>query len=185
YQYQGEQLTFLTDAGVFSRQQIDFGTHVLLETIKERLDNQKNILDVGCGYGVIGLSIAKTHPDLVVTMVDVVTRAVELSQINAKQNGIVNVTIMESNLLANVLNSFDMIISNPPIRAGKKVVHAIVDQAYHKLHDGGKLLFVIQKKQGALSLKEKMETVFLNAEIINKKSGYLVLESEKMPKKTT
>ncbi|MGD9887094.1 MAG: class I SAM-dependent methyltransferase [Bacilli bacterium] len=179
YQYLGENLQFLTDSGVFSRTKIDFGTHVLLETLKKLPITSDKILDVGCGYGAIGLSLAKTHPNASIVMVDVVKKAVELCLTNVKQNGIGNVTVIEEDLLEHINDQFDLIVSNPPIRAGKKTVFAIVDQAFLKLNDTGKLLFVIQKKQGALSLKQKMENVFGNSEIINKKNGYLILQSQK------
>ncbi|MGD9604910.1 MAG: class I SAM-dependent methyltransferase [Bacilli bacterium] len=180
YQFKSCKLHFITNSGVFSRQQIDFGTHVLLETIKDMSVDNEMILDVGCGYGAIGLSMAKAYPNAFVEMIDVVTRAVELSILNAKENNITNVKIYESNLFENVNNMFSLIVSNPPVRAGKKIVHSIVDQASLKLKDNGKLLFVIQKKQGASSLQIKMNDVFGNVEVMNKKNGYFILKSVKI-----
>lgn len=177
FDYKGEKLQFNSDIGVFSKNTIDFGTRVLLDTFKP-LSHVK-LLDVGCGYGVIGLSLAKVGTAVVADLVDVNTRAIDLAKENAKQLQLKDVHVFESSCYENVSDQYDLIVSNPPIRAGKIVVHTILEGAYAHLRQNGKLRVVIQKKQGAPSAKAKMETVFGNCEILKKEKGYYILESIK------
>lgn len=168
-------MTFLTDAGVFSKKMVDYGSQVLLNSLE--LAKGKSLLDVGCGYGPLGLTLAKVY-DLKVTMIDVNSRALELAEKNAEKNG-VSATIFQSNVYEQVQGQFDCVISNPPIRAGKSVVHEVITGAKEHLVDGGSLTIVIQKKQGAPSAKKRMEEVFGNCQIIKKDKGYYILESVK------
>ena len=171
----GERMNFLTDAGVFSKKMIDFGSQVLLSCLA--FQPGETVLDVGCGYGPLGLSLAKAQ-GVHATMVDVNTRALDLAQKNAAFNQ-VEATIFQSNVYDQVEGCFDHIISNPPIRAGKKVVHEVLSGSFDYLKPGGDLTIVIQKKQGAPSAKAKMEEVFGNCEILKKDKGYYILRSEK------
>lgn len=171
----GQPFVFLTDAGVFSKKMIDFGSQVLLNAIT--MDEGDTLLDVGCGYGPLGISLAKVYK-LDVTMVDVNQRALDLAKQNAEKNK-VTATIYGSNCYEQVSGKFDHIISNPPIRAGKKVVHTILEDSLNYLNPGGKLTIVIQKKQGAPSAKAKMESLFGNCSILKKDKGYYILQSEK------
>ncbi len=168
-------MTFLTDAGVFSKKMVDYGSQVLLQSLE--LETGKTLLDVGCGYGPLGLTLAKVF-NVDVTLIDINSRALELAEKNAEKNG-VPATIFQSNIYENVSGNFDYIISNPPIRAGKEVVHEVISGAYAYLVDGGTLTIVIQKKQGAPSAKTKMEEVFGNCQIKKKDKGYYILESVK------
>ena len=136
YTFKGKTISFKTDTGVFSREHIDFGTNVLLNSLED-LSSFRTLLDVGCGYGTIGLSIAKAYNDLSVDMVDINERAVNLTRMNAEENNIKNVNVMVSNIYENVTSNYDVIISNPPIRAGKKVVFEIVEKAKEHLNLGG------------------------------------------------
>lgn len=170
----GQSMTFLTDAGVFSKKMIDYGSQVLLSALTD-LPAGTKLLDVGCGYGPLGLALAKAQ-GVVPTMVDVNSRAIELARKNADQNGLA-ATILQSDLYEAVTGSFDAIISNPPIRAGKQVVHAIIEESPRYLVAGGHLTIVIQKKQGAPSAKAKMEAVFGNCEVLKKDKGYYILRS--------
>ena len=172
----GERMNFLTDAGVFSKKMIDFGSQVLLSCLA--FQPGETVLDVGCGYGPLGLSLAKAQ-GVHATMVDVNTRALDLAKKNAALNK-VEATIFQSNVYDQVEGSFDHIISNPPIRAGKKVVHEVLSGSFDHLNPGGDLTIVIQKKQGAPSAKAKMEEVFGNCEILKKDKGYYILRSEKV-----
>lgn len=182
YYYQHHQLSLTTDAGVFSKDKVDFGSDLLINTfLKEHPPGaKKTIVDVGCGYGPIGLMLAKVAPHDEVTMVDVNHRALELTKKNAKNNHISNVTVKESDGLTHIEdNVADYILTNPPIRAGKKIVHQIFEDVYEKLKDNGVLYVVIQKKQGMPSAKKKMSEVFGNvASIVNQK-GYHILKSVK------
>lgn len=169
-------MKFLTDAGVFSKKMIDFGSQVLLSCLS--FQQGETVLDVGCGYGPLGLSLVKAQ-GIHATMVDVNTRALDLAQKNADLNQ-VEAKIFQSNVYDQVEGSFDHIISNPPIRAGKKVVHQVLSGSFDHLNPGGDLTIVIQKKQGAPSAKAKMEEVFGNCEILKKDKGYYILRSEKV-----
>ena len=167
YTLRGHKLKFTTDIGVFSKRDVDFGSRLLVG----------NILDVGCGYGPIGLSLAKSYVNRNIHMVDVNQRALELSKKNAQDNGISNATMYESFCYDGVEGEFAAILSNPPIRAGKKVVHAIIEEAKEYLVENGELWIVIQKKQGAPSAKAKMEEVYGNCEVVDKDKGYFILKS--------
>ncbi|MBS4221043.1 class I SAM-dependent methyltransferase [Bacillus sp. FJAT-49711] len=170
---------FKTDQGVFSKGEVDFGSRLLIDTF-EPPKISGPILDVGCGYGPIGLSIAKDLPDRVIHMVDVNQRAIGLAKENAEQNDIDNASIYESDRLENVIEEkFSTILTNPPIRAGKEVVHSIFEQSFHHLESDGELWVVIQKKQGAPSAKAKLEEIFGNAEVVAKKKGYYILRTLK------
>ena len=171
----GQRLTFLTDAGVFSKKMIDYGSRVLLSVLDFEAGEQ--VLDVGCGYGPLGLTLAKAQ-GVTATMVDINQRALDLAQKNAERNQI-SADIFQSNVYEKVSGIFDHIISNPPIRAGKQVVHEVISGSYEHLIEGGDLTLVIQKKQGAPSAKSKMEAVFSNCEIVKKDKGYYILRSEK------
>lgn len=175
YDFLGHKMEFKTDSGVFSRARIDFGTNLLLNALAKENLQGKAILDLGCGYGIMGLALAKAFPSATVEMVDVLDRAVELTKSNAELNNLKNVNPHHSNLFSSVDSSFDAIVSNPPIRAGKETVHGIVTSALSHLEIGGALWMVIQKKQGADSLLRKMETTFGNASVREKKNGYQVL----------
>lgn len=179
YDFKGERLKFITDLGVFSKERIDFGTNVLLNSIHEEDIENKKVLDVGCGYGIIGLSIAKRYKNSFVEMVDVNLRAIELAKQNKESNKIDNARIYESNAYERVSDLFDCILTNPPIRAGKDVVHTIVLESVKHLNEGGNIYLVIQKKQGAPSLIKEMENVFLSVEVVNKKNGYYILKGIK------
>ena len=171
----GQKMTFLTDAGVFSKKMIDYGSQALLRCLD--FHKQESVLDVGCGYGTLGLTLVKAK-EVEATLVDINQRALDLARQNAERNQVL-ATIFQSNLYQNVEGRFHHIISNPPIRAGKQVVHEVITGSYTHLLDGGDLTIVIQKKQGAPSAKAKMEEVFGNCEILKKDKGYYILRSRK------
>jgi len=178
FRYREHSLVFVSDIGVFSKERVDYGSRVLLD-VMNILPTQKTLLDVGCGYGTLGISLKKEYSWLEVDMVDVNERALHLASESAKYNHVDDVHIYESFIYENVNKKFDVIVSNPPIRAGKKVVFEILEKAYDYLNDQGELIVVIQKKQGAPSAKKKMEEVFGNCEIIKKDKGYFILKSVK------
>ena len=168
-------MTFLTDAGVFSKRMVDYGSQVLLSTLD--LEPDKTLLDVGCGYGPLGLTLGKVF-GVQATLIDINSRALDLARANAEKNQ-VKARVFQSNIYEEVEGNFDYIVSNPPIRAGKSVVHEIIKGAFRHLEDQGSLTIVIQKKQGAPSAKAKMEEVFGNCQMLKKDKGYYILESVK------
>ncbi|MGN1390555.1 MAG: class I SAM-dependent methyltransferase [Sharpea porci] len=177
YDFQGKHLTYTTDHGVFSRQRLDFGSRVLMDSVD--IGDARSMLDVGCGYGTMGIALKSVHEDLQVLMTDVNKRAISLAKENIKCNNLEGIDVIESDVYENVHDRYDLVISNPPIRAGKKVVSAIISGSYDHLNKGGRLVIVIQKKQGAPSAKKLMEEIFGNATVINKKKGYYILQSYK------
>lgn len=179
FELKGKNFSFLTDSGVFSKKTVDYGSRVLIDTFEWAMLPEGKILDVGCGYGPIGLSLAFATKRAV-EMVDINQRAVYLAQENAKNNQIEQTDIHTSNIYETLNEkSYAAIVSNPPIRAGKKVVHEILTGAFHLLKEGGTLTVVIQKKQGAPSAEKKMAEIFGNVEILKKDKGYYILQSTK------
>jgi 16S rRNA (guanine1207-N2)-methyltransferase len=171
----GFRLRLTTDAGVFSRDGVDYGSRVLIGRMAFAPDAR--ILDVGCGYGPIGLTAARLAPQGHVTMTDINERAVELARGNARMNGIGNVSFAVGSLYEPVEGQrFDVILSNPPIRAGKAVVHRLLAEAKEHLRDGGSLWIVIRNKQGAPTARAKLEEVFGReaVEEAGKDKGYRV-----------
>lgn len=180
YTLRGCTFTFKTDQGVFSKNEVDFGTRLLIETFQlPNIDGP--LLDMGCGYGPIGITLAKTFPDRFVHMVDINQRALELAKENAALNNIKNVSIYESEGFSNINEpQFAAILSNPPIRAGKKIVHTIFEESALHLHSNGELWIVIQKKQGAPSAKKKLEELFAKVETVKKDKGYYIFCAKKV-----
>ncbi len=175
------EFRFISDSGVFSKKTVDFGSRLLIESFRLNEEVAGDILDVGCGYGPMGLALAHAYPARLVEMVDVNERALSLARRNAEVNNIRNVKVYESNTYDQVPEGrqFAAIVSNPPIRAGKQVVHRILSEAHTHLLPGGTLTVVIQKKQGAPSAEQKMLDVFGNAEIIARDKGYWIIQSVK------
>lgn len=174
-----KMLHLQTDAGVFSKDDVDYGSRLLVEEfLMPEVDGP--VLDVGCGYGPIGLTIALSFPNRMIHMVDVNERALELSAKNAERNDVRNVKVYESEALLAV-EEFDFvaILTNPPIRAGKQTVFSFYDQAYSKLRASGELWVVIQKKQGAASTEKHLKGLFGNVQTVVKRKGYLIFRAVK------
>ena len=171
-------LYLYTDRGVFSKEKLDYGTYVLLKHIKVE-DSMSKIIDMGCGYGPIGLYFAKKYSDKKILMFDINQRAVDLAIQNKALNKIDNAEIKVSYLFEKCDTQADLIITNPPIRAGKETIFKLYDQAYEHLNIGGSFYCVIQKKQGAPSTYNKLLELFSNCEVIVKDKGYWVLLAKK------
>ena len=174
-----ENLKFYTDNGVFSKESVDFGTKTMLESFSTEKEDAK-VADIGCGYGVISIFLAKKYPTFKFTMVDVNNRVLELSKKNIELNNINNeVEVLESSSFDNVEGNFDIVLTNPPIRAGKKIVHKIMIDSYEHLNASGELWVVIQKKQGMASCKKLLEETFSMVEVVTKNKGYYILKAVK------
>lgn len=174
----GRRYVFQTDAGVFSKKGVDFGSRLLIDTVQ--MNPSAKVLDVGCGYGPIGLALASLVPQGNVTMVDINERAIQLAKQNAARNKVDNVKILQSDTLKEVMGeTFDVVVTNPPIRAGKDIVHRIFEEAHQVLVEGGHLWVVIQKKQGAPSAYAKLESLFSSVEEADKDKGYWILKAMK------
>jgi len=173
YENKGQVFTFFSDLGVFSKDKIDFGSRLLVDTILEN-EKRKNLefLDVGCGYGFIGITLSLIL-DSCVEMVDVNKRALHLCERNIKENKIKGKCYL-SNVYEKVEGKYDFIVTNPPIRAGKAVVLEILLEARNYLKKDGVLWFVVRKDQGAKSLIKNIETVY-NCEIVKKEKGFYVI----------
>lgn len=164
--------TFKTDNGVFSKEYVDYASLILLKNLQ--ISNGCKLLDVGCGYGPIGVITAKLYSSDV-TMIDINKRALLLSEENLKLNN-VSGGVLESDCLDSVLDSkFDVIITNPPIRAGKEVIYKIFEQSKEVLNENGTLWIVMQYKHGAESAIKKLKTIFNEVNTVYKKKGYYVI----------
>ena len=171
----GQIYTFYTDSDVFSKNNLDYGTRTLLENI-DLNDFKGDVLDFGCGYGPIGIYIKK-NTNSNVDMIDINKRAINLSKKNAKINN-VSVNIYESDIYTNVNKKYDVIITNPPIRVGKKILYEILFKANDYLNEGGILYLVINKNQGAKSLKKDLESTY-SVSTVCKSSGFYVYKCQK------
>lgn len=177
FRFLGVFYTFITDNGVFSKSEVDFGTWVLLKTICGRELGSK-ILDLGCGYGPVGVVLKTVFKQAEIISVDVNPRAVELAELNAAKNN-VELKTRVSNVFSNVPEHFSAIVVNPPIRAGKAIIYEMFDEAFKHLETPGSLYVVIRKAQGANSALTKLKTLFSSVEVINKKNGYWIIEAKK------
>lgn len=173
----GVTVEFVTVPGVFSPNRVDEGTKLLIE--HARIPEGSTVLDLGCGYGAIGITIARAVPGVTVYMVDINSAAAKLARLNARLNGVEDrVKIAAGDLYAPVSGIiFDVIVSNPPLSAGMDVVKRLVEEAPRHLRPGGTLQLVVS--QGAEVVESAMRRVFGNVEILATKKGYRVLLSER------
>ena len=175
--------TFISDNGVFSKGEVDYGSIALLKILLKQ-NFTGNILDIGCGYGTIGLILAKNFPECNFLLSDVNIRACALARENKKSCGVKNVEIIESDIFQNIDKNFDYIVTNPPIRAGKKVIYSIFEQSYHHLNQNGSLFIVIRRSHGAESAQKFIHSVFGNCELLKKDKGFYVYCATKKDTKT-
>ena len=166
--------TFMTDNNVFSKKGLDFGTRSLLENIDIK-NISGDVLDFGCGYGPIGIYI-KSNTEAMVDMIDINERALSLAKENAILNK-VDVNIFLSNIYSNVNKKYDYIVTNPPIRVGKKVLYEILTGAKDYLKQNGHLIFVINKDQGAKSTMKDMGKYY-SVKLIAKNKGFYIIDCE-------
>ena len=179
YSFKGVDFSLESDNGVFSKNELDKGSELLIETLLP-IDLGENVLDIGCGIGVIGLTLAYFTPSLKVCLTDVNTRALSLCSANAKSLKLSQrVTILQSDIYQKIEGKYSSIVSNPPIRAGKKVTYEIYRGALDHLIDSGSLYIVVRKNQGAPSVMSYLEELFGNVALLAREKGYYVLKATK------
>ena len=178
YKYNSSFFMFYSDNGVFSKNSIDFGSRLLLETYFEENLTNKRVLDVGCGYGFLGIMIGNIT-DSYVEMVDINKRAVHLTNMNIKKYKDFKGKTYVSDGYSAVLDKYDIIITNPPIRVGKDKVLQILLGAFDHLEKDGLLYYVIRKDQGALSIKKILEENGIQVNVINRDKGYFIFKANK------
>ena len=174
YNFKGHTFMFKTDLGVFSKDRVDDGSDLLLHAITEEHD-RSNILDIGCGYGVLGCVLKHVYPQASVTMFDINPRAVELARKNTSR--LVDVVVFESSQVPG--EGYDLAVINPPIRAGKQVIFSLYQQAYDALIPKGVLYVVISKRHGAPSTVTFLKTMFDDVKRVDKAKGYDVYKAIK------
>lgn len=183
YTIQNKKFEFITDNGVFSKSKVDFGTDLMLnEFLKKNrgLEVEKiKILDIGCGYGVVSVILKSFYPEISTTLSDVNERALELSEENLKKYGINDYHIIKSDAFEKITEKFDVILSNPPIRAGKDIIFKIYSEAYEHLNENGQFYCVIQTKHGAKSTQKKLVEIFGNCDTVTIDGGYRIFLSKK------
>lgn len=172
-------LEFVTSSGVFSHRRIDNGTRLLVEVME--LPEEGRLLDLGCGYGVIGITAAILNPRLEIWMTDINSRAVALANENSARNNAHNIIIRQGNLYEPVEDKiFDTIITNPPISAGiKKAIEPMITGASTRLKDGGSLQLVVQSNKGGKTVATLIEATFGEVLILARGSGFRVLKGIK------
>ena len=174
--YRGCCLTCETDAGVFSKGELDEGTRLLLEALPEL---SGRVLDLGCGWGPVGTALSRACPGLDVTMTDVNLRALDLSRKNLQANGAA-ARVLESNGFEGLAGEkFHAVITNPPIRAGKQVVLKLLEDSAAALDEDGDLFLVVRKQQGADSILRFLKTLFPRVEILDRSKGFRVILASK------
>ena len=166
--YRGKAVTFETDAGVFSKGHLDTGTAMLLEVLPEAFAGR--MLDLGCGWGAVGVCAASAWKDAKIALTDINERAVALAKANLARNGL-TATVAQGDGLASVEGMFDLIALNPPIRAGKAVIYRLFEEAAERLCPVGSLYIVIRKQQGADSAAKFLKGLFPRVEIVSRGGG--------------
>ena len=183
YTIQNKKFEFITDNGVFSKSKVDFGTDLMLNDFLKKnrgLEVEKiKILDIGCGYGVVSVILKSFYPEISITLSDVNERALELSEENLKKYGINDYHIIKSDAFEKITEKFDVILSNPPIRAGKDIIFKIYSEAYEHLNENGQFYCVIQTKHGAKSTQKKLMEIFGNCDTVTIDGGYRIFLSKK------
>ena len=172
--FKNKKYSFYVDNGVFSKKGLDFGTRSLLESLD--LENMHgNILDFGCGYGPIGVIVAD-NTCAKIDMIDINDRAIHLSNKNIVLNKVQNATAFESDMYENINDTYDYIITNPPIRIGKQNLYKILFDAKKHLKKNGELLLVVNKNQGAKSLVKDLSKTY-DVEVINKNKSFFIIKA--------
>ena len=188
YEIENKKFEFVTDNGVFSKTKVDFGTDVMLKVFLRGNMYKKNqkfdVLDIGCGYGVVTVIVKAFFENVKTMSSDVNERALELTTENLLKNEVVkdendDFEVRKSFVFDNISEKFDVILSNPPIRAGKRTIFQIYEKSFEHLNKNGEFYCVIQTKHGAKSTQKKLEEVFGNCETLEINAGYRIFRSIK------
>ena len=171
----GLTLDFVTDAGVFSKNELDPGSRLLIESLPPL---SGRVLDLGCGWGPVGVFLARLNPQARLVLADVNERAIELARRNLEKNGVSGELIL-SDGFDRIEGGFRHVVTNPPIRAGKQLIYAMFDEAFRRLEPGGTLTIVIRKQQGAPSALNHFKETYFSGEIITKDAGYWIIQARK------
>ena len=175
----GQNYAYFTDNGVFSKSKIDEGTYIFLKVLLP-LHLTGRILDLGCGYGPIGLTIALNEKQARVNLADINSRALALASRSGERLNLNDrVTFLHSDIFEKIEGPYDSIVVNPPIRAGKVVTYRMYLESKQYLIDGGSLYVVIRRKQGAESAFKYIETIFENVSVLHKEKGYWIIKATK------
>ena len=172
FAFEGRTLSFTTDAGVFSKGHVDPGTLLLSRSLPADLCGRA--LDLGCGWGALSVLTLCRFPQLELVMSDVNRRALDLARQNVRANGMTAQAVLSDGLQA-VEGMFDVVLTNPPIRAGKQVIYAMFADSRARLRPGGRLILVIRKQQGAPSAQKYLSTLFGRVELLARDAGYWIL----------
>lgn len=178
YEIYQRKFSLKTDLGVFSKDNIDAGTYAFLKVLIP-LQLHGRILDIGCGYGALGLTLASFMPESQFVLSDVNERALNLTKSNIQSLKLMNVTCLQSDIYQNIEGLFNAIVINPPIRAGKKVIYQMFKGAYDYLVDGGSLFIVIRKSHGAFSARDYIESIYGNCTLLKRDKGYYIYQANK------
>ncbi len=173
--FAGETFRFVCDRGVFSINELDEGTRILLSPLPPLAGR---ILDLGCGWGPVGVILGCKYPRAQIVMSDVNERAAALAEKNLALNGVKNARVVVSDGLEKVEGTFDAVITNPPIRAGKQVIYRLFAESAEKLNESGAVYIVIRRQQGAESALKYLKTVFAQVETVEKSGGFWVIRCD-------
>ncbi len=171
FRFSSVNYTFVTDSNLFSKDKVDTGTQILLSAVA-KYGTGKKVLDLGCGYGVVGVVLNRMF-GCDVDACDVNRRAVECSVSNAQRNN-AKVRAVVSDGFENLVDKYDDIVLNPPIRAGKAVIYRLFEESFEHLNEGGHLWIVIRKQHGALSAQKKLEEIFRSVKLVDRDKGFHV-----------
>ena len=177
--FENKNISLYTDNGVFSKEHFDYGSKLLISNFLKE-EKEGKVLDLGCGYGVIGI-ILSNNKKLLIDMVDINKRAIELSKENLKLNNVENARCYESDIYSNVTEKYDYIITNPPIRAGKEVIRKFLFEAQEHLNKNGEVWFVMRKDHGVKSMIKELEKNYF-VKIIDKDKGFYIVQLKKTEK---
>ncbi len=185
FSYADKEFVFHSSAGVFSKNHLDDGSRALLDGVRKFFTEQMispegSLLDLGCGYGVIGIVLKRLYPKLTLVLADINERAVALAKSNTRENRIGYTEVLQSDGWRGLQGrSFDWVVTNPPIRAGKKTVYAFFAGAADQLNTGGRFFTVVAKHQGADSAKKELQRLFGHCEVVSRSKGFHVLMAQK------